>query len=701
MEKEKNPYQTTTGGSLFRVTEQQLSADEKLKADEETGVSMQDSRPVLEIVSNVRKGFEAAKQAWEHELHERLLKCIRQKNGQYDPDTLAKIRLVVEGGSENYRNITQVKIKSFEAWANASVFPIGDKCWTFTPSPVPELPDDTKAEIDEQIKNETILLIEEADSISAVDASQVQARKEEITDKVMAENYKRAKLAAKRLEKIIDDQLTEGGYYEALAQCILDMAMFPVCWMTGPEVRKKKQFKWITDPIDGKKKLTVIDKTIRTYRRVSPFNMFPSANSSSVQDGDLYELRPLKRSELQAMIGVEGFNEEAIRAVLQEYGTGGLREWISSDTERKDAEYKLHHEDDPNPPIMAVIKWGELQGKMLLEWGMTPEQVPDPDLDYQIQCWLIGQYVVMCRLNPSPLGTKPYYATSYDKINDSIIGNALPEVMRDDQMRCCACARAIDNNMAFASGPMIEFFTDRFPAGTNYQALLKPFSVFLSSDSMTGTNNPAVRLYQYPFNAALMLEVDKYFQEQAGEKTIPSYVHGTIQSGGGVLDTASGTSMMMNASLKNLQTAIGHFEKDIIVPSIKEHFNHVMLYDDDIEKFGDVTCVPKASEHLLVEEQRQMRAQELLDRVNASPILQSIIKEKGMATLLREVVKITKMDPNEIVPSEEDMERNEMIQNAQMGMVPGMGQPTEIQPQNPAVIAPDGGQVGKEPGRVM
>jgi len=69
---------------------------------------------------------------------------------------------------------------------------------------------------------------------------------------------------------------------------------------------------------------------------------------------------------------------------------------------------------------------------------------------------------------------------------------------------------------------------------------------------------------------------------------------------------------MLNSSLKNISGAIKHLEKGVIVPSIKEHWAHVMLYDDDVEKFGDAEIEAMASEHLVVEEQRQMRARELL-----------------------------------------------------------------------------------------
>ena len=38
------------------------------------------------------------------------------------------------------------------------------------------------------------------------------------------------------------------------------------------------------------------------------------------------------------MIGVERYSDAAIRAVLDEYGAGGLHEWLWIDTEKADAE---------------------------------------------------------------------------------------------------------------------------------------------------------------------------------------------------------------------------------------------------------------------------------------------------------------------------------------------------------------------------
>ena len=62
-------------------------------------------------------------------------------------------------------------------------------------------------------------------------------------------------------------------------------------------------------------------------------------HSAQPDDGEMIERHRLSREDLSAMIGVEGYSDAAIRAVLDEYGAGGLHEWLWIDTEKADAAF--------------------------------------------------------------------------------------------------------------------------------------------------------------------------------------------------------------------------------------------------------------------------------------------------------------------------------------------------------------------------
>jgi hypothetical protein len=70
-----------------------------------------------------------------------------------------------------------------------------------------------------------------------------------------------------------------------------------------------------------------------------------------------------------------------------------------------------------------------------------------------------------------------------------------------------------------------------------------------------------------------------------------------------------------------------------------------------MEYTGDIHIVARASEYLIIAEQLQARRQEFLNYTN-NPIDLAIIGMEGRSKVLRETVKSLKMDGEEIVPPE-------------------------------------------------
>ena len=434
-------------------------------------------------------------------------------------------------------------------------------------------------------------------------------------------------------------------------------------------------------------------KYTRQYSRVAPFDIYPSPGAKNIQDGYLCERHRLRRSDLVAMIGVPGFDEKSIRAALDDYGTGGLREWLTVDQERANVENRPNEFDDPDPPIDAVEFWGFAQGKTLLEWGISKDQVPDADLDYQVNAWLIGQYVVMARLNPHPLGHRPYYAASFEAVNDSVWGKSPPELMRDIQRICNAIARSLINNLGIASGPQVEVMMDRVQPGEDVESLW-PWKIWKTKSDSTGTGKFAINFFQPDPMSDLLMKVYEYFFQQASEQSgIPAYTYGN-QNVGGAGKTASGLAMLMNAASKTLKGVVSNIDQNVIRQSIYEHWLHLMLYDDEIMKVGDINIVARASEYLIIQEQLQIRRMEYMDKTN-NPVDLAIMGESGRATMLRETSKSLKF-PDDIIPTKEDMERRgQMMRQGGPMMVP----PGGVMPGQEGMAIPDAAVIDAAGGR--
>ena len=663
---------------------------------------------MISLANHVKKRWDAALNAKQGSgiecgIEYRLLKSLRQRSGIYEPDKLAKI--LKFGGSDIYMNLTSVKCRAAEAWIRDVMLPPGDKPWGISPTPEPDLPEAKEVMIAEQVQEETTLVMLDG-GIDAVSKEQIENRLQELRDKVQEESKKIAEKAVKRLETRIEDNLVEGGYYTALGQFIKDLATFPTAFLKGPIIRRKKRLVWTEDQ-NGKPVPAVEIVPGREYYRVSPFDIYPSPGARSVQDGYLCERHRLRRSDLVDMIGVDGFNESAIRSALNDYGSG-LDQWLAVDTQRSTLENRPQAHNDPEGLIDCIEYWGSAQGKDLIEWGM--KQIKDPDLDYQITAWLIGRWVVMARINPHPLGTRPYYSASYEAINDSIWGKSPSEIMEDVQGICNACARNLINNLGIASGPQVEVYMNRLAPGEDATGF-EPWKIWRTNDAGGTGNNRAVNFWQPDPMADVLLRVYQYFFEQASEQTgIPAYVYGSADTGGGAGKTASGLSMLMNAASKTLKGVIAHIDESVIKPSIREHWLHVMLYDNDINKIGDINIVARASDYLIVQEQMQIRQVEMLSATN-NQFDMEIIGKRGRAEMLRDAFKSHKMNSDKIVPSEEEMIAQEQAQQGVM-IDPATGQPVStpvvqggnggpaIIP-NPAVLDAAGNRQGMAPGATM
>jgi len=691
------------------ASNEQIISDEKKQQEIRKAEQGQEKAPLPSLAAYVRTAWQAALTAKQSSgTHREIVKCLNQRNGIYDAAQLREIGRF--NGSTVYMMLTSMKCRAAEAWIKDIMLPPGEKSWSLRPSPEPDLPDNIQQQIVEQVTQEAATLMYQQ-NIQSVSVDQVRARMEEIREKVEKERLDRALKAVERISTHIQDQLLAGGYYEAIEQFITDFVTLPAAFMKGPVIRRKDQLAWTEGP-DGDWVPAIEERYLRTYERVSPFDMFPSPGAKSIQDGYLCERIRLRRSALQQMIGAPGWDGRAIRAVITEYQNGGLADDLMvGDHERAVAEGRPNEFDDPDKPLSGVVFNGPVPGGKLRAWGMSSKQIPDPWRDYEAVVVLFGRWVVMARLNAHPLGMRNYYSASYEHVNDSIWGKGVPQLIRDTQRICNAAARALVNNMGIASGPQAEVIASRLMPGENTD-FTWPWRIWLTKESKLPSGKPALQFFQPDMLAEPLMRVFEFFFKQASEQSgIPAYMYGNERMGGAG-KTASGLSMLMNSASKTLKSVVYHVDGNITKPTIKEHWLQVMLHDP-IDKYGDTEVVARASEYLVEQEQLAVRRQEFLRDTN-NPTDIEIVGKKGRAAVLRESAKGLKMPTQDIVPSKREMEEREQADElaraaAVTGAVPGapapgagtVPGPGALPTSPPAHLNPAGGRMGKEPGRVM
>jgi hypothetical protein len=624
---------------------------EEMKAE----VEDTNNNPVVSsLAGHVRHSFTAAASAKTTSITQRLLKCLRQRERIYEPDIAKKIS--DQGGTNIYMSLTDTKANALESWLSDIMLPLGEKPYSIEPTPIPDIPQNLLEKFEMLFLQNYAL---QAAEVQGVHPTQVMINEEhfnEEKEKFRRELLGRAQEIAKEdadyIEKYIDDELVEGGWYKQLKDFLYDFATYPTAFVEGPIFERKKVIRW--EPVDGKFQnvLRVKEEVVKKYERRSPYDIYPSAGARSLQDGYLCLKIRYSRADLEKLRGVPGYKADTINLILKEY-VNGYRERQDYYTEIEDLHDRHQESRDPEGHIDSIKFFGDVPGYMLLQWGMSSEQITDQYRDYAVIAHMVGNYVFGAKLNPHPLGRRNIYGASFRKKNDSIWGKALPEVMRDCQNMCNSSARNIANNAAIASGPQVWQFGDMIPPNED-RTDMYPWKVwtFSSENTKNAGQNP-MGFWQPTMNVAELMAIYDKFEQQASEVSgVPAYTYGSAEVGGAG-KTASGLSMLMNAASKGLRNAAKNIDDGVISPSIEEHWLMFMLMNPKLAR-GDSKIQARASEYLIQQETTAMRRKEFMDATN-NPLDQQIMGLDGRMELLRESVKSLKIPPDKIIPSREKM----------------------------------------------
>lgn len=664
-----------TGGQVVQMPGMRAAGLGVVMAEERAKSQETQAQPLVSgLAGHIRQAWQRARDARMALVDTRLQKSIRQRRGEYDPDKLAAIR--GQGGSDIYAMLTSVKCRAAASWIRDVMLAAGEnRPWSIRPTPVPELP----PEINEMIVRMAVAPIQQAAASGMpMDQQQVTDMMAAMRDQAKRAAFEEARKAADRMGDKMEDQLIEGGFIKALDQFIDDLVTFPIGVIKGPIVRKKPRLKWEPGGQGGKP--NVVDEIVVEWERVSPFHVYPSPSSTGIDDGYLIEKHKLSRQDLQEMIGVEGYDDATIRTVLDQYGLGGLSDWLIEDVAQMAAEGRATANVMSNPDglIDALQFWGSVPGSTLIDWGMDESEVPDSTKEYHIEAWLIGSYIIKATLNYDPLCRKPYYKASYEDVPGSFWGNSVCDLVRDPQTVVNAAARSIVNNMAMSSGPQVAINVDRLPPGEELTTLT-PWRIWQVSNDPYGNSGQPVSFFQPQSNVAELMAIYEKFSDLADEYSgIPKYMQG--QTTGGAGRTASGLSMMITNAGKAIKQVISNIDMDVMTPLLERLYYHNMRYTDDPELKGDVQIVAQGAAAIIAKENAQVRRNEFL-ATTANPIDMQIVGVEGRAAILRETAKNLDMDVDKVVPPIEVIKQKlamqqQMMMQQQQQAAPAPGAPS-------------------------
>jgi hypothetical protein len=671
------------GLSFLRVVSNADLAKQEKEVTDRALQERQNQPLILGLAGYLRQCWDVARLA-KRPIEYKMLSAMRQRNGEYEADKLQQIR--AQGGSEIYMMITEVKCRAAESWLRDILLDNGSPPWDLHATPIPDLNPAQTKEVQSMFAERVLKMVEEYGK--APNTEEMRELKEMVSQDYRFAIMHEAQNRADRMKIKIQDQFAQGGWADSFNDFITDLVTYPCAFIKGPVVRRQRALGWKTDAT-GRTVVEPIERLAPEYERVDPFRIYPEPGISTINEGYIFELHRMTRMELSDLIGVPGYDEDAIRRVLDE---GNGTSWINEDVElqKDEEERKYYAYMRPTTEFDALEFWGKVSGKMLIEWGLTEDDVPDPAREYDANVWMVGNYVIKAVLNYDPLGEKPYCKTSFIKCPGAFWGKGIPEIIEDLQGVCNAAARALVNNMGISSGPQVEVNVERLPPNEDITTL-SPWKIWQTINDPVGSSAPAIRFTQPDSRASELVAVYEKFSRLADDHSgIPAYIYGdTDVQGAG--RTASGLSMLMGAAGKGIRQVVMHLDSDVIKPIVMRQFVYNMRYDEDESIKGDVEVVAKGAINLAVKETVNIRRIEFLN-ATANPVDLEIIGKEGRATILREVAKGLQMSVDDVVPSRDKSGYQERIQ-ARAAVVAAQQQQQAPQgtPQQPDG-SPKGGQ---------
>lgn len=556
---------------------------------------------------------------------ERLLRNLRAKKCKYQPDE----ETLLGPYNDVYVGIGALKARAASSWLIDIISSNLDKPWTLDPTPEPQLP--------ERLMDQAVqMLLQELPNINSFVA--LKDRAGQIKSVLQDVSLKQAKDATERMATRIDDQMTEANWLNVYAGFIDDLTVFPSAFLRGPVEVNVLDPQWVGN------KFEVKNKAVPHMRVISPFDSYPAPKATDIQTSEYFiEAREWSHADVHSLIGVPGFVESTIRQVLHEYEEGYAPNKME-DSERASLEDK-DGAMSTTKGLEVVIHNGRILGKLLIKFGAI---IDDPQKYYEAEVWCIGHYTIRAILNPNPKGDRPIYSTSYTKINGSIWGQSVIDLVYDTQRVCNASVRSIVRNMGYASGPIGEVISDRL-SETEDELSIAPYKIYRVGPDITGTGAPAFRFHNVGSISAELMTVTQYFIKVADDLSgVPAYVLGNPQVAGAGR-TLGGLSMLMGNAAKGIKNVQLGIDRDVIARVVSSYYYYNMATSDDPGIKADAKVHPRGATGLLQREIAQSRIIEMLQLLTPYAA-QGLIDKAALDYLLRAILQGTGLPVDKMIP---------------------------------------------------
>ena len=449
-----------------------------------------------------------------------------------------------------------------------------------------------------------------------------------------------AQRAARRMEKLIHDQIEESSGSSEIRNALLESSLLGTGIVKGPFNFNKTLNKW--DDSEGERVYSPIEVRVPRIEFVSCWDFYPDPQATNIEECEyVIHRHKMNRSQLRQLRNMPYFDEDVIRTCIQNgpnYVERGYESQLKDDNSSPDDSYQVNFE--------VLEYWGIMDAMYAREVGIdVPNSVDDLD-EVQINAWVCGNMLLRAVVNPFTPYRIPYNAFPYERNPYNFFGIGVAENMDDSQQIMNGHARMAIDNLALAGSLVFDIDESALIGGQSMEVY--PGKIFRRQAGQPGQSIYGLK---FPNTAPENMMMFDRFRQLADEQTgIPSYSHGQtgVQS---MTRTASGMSMLLGAASLNIKTVVKNLDDFLLKPLGESYFQwNMQFFEGDIDVIGDLEVKATGTNSLMQKEVRSQRLTMFLQTAQ-SPAIAPFVK---ISKLVSELAYSLDLDPDEILNDPEE-----------------------------------------------
>lgn len=541
---------------------------------------------------------------------DRMIADLRAYNGQYGPDVIFE-----KGRSQVFVRMTRMKTDAAFSRIVDLRFGQSEKDWGISPTPEPTLSDDALRK-----------LISDFASVIG---------QEPTPDQVAIVVDEEAKIAAEKMSKLIDDQLSEGDYEGVSKDAMRELCILGTGIIQGPTIKKKHKKRWLG--AEAEWEMHEDEVLSPHFEAVSVFDFVPDPYATKISSCvGVYRRHVLTREQLTSLSERPKFDAEAIADIIRD-SPGGNHRPLPHDSDIRRISNSLT-ETVKSHRYDVIEYWGMVSGDNLAANGC---EVDDEGREYRCNVWSSGGRVIRVAMDVPPV-TEIFHVAKYKDIPHQFWGEGVPREMVDSQIMINSGVRALIDNLSITSLPQMEINVSVL----HESQLATAREIYAGKAWLRDGGDPSVPLLRtvgIDNHSGDLINVIEMFRRFADEETsLPSYTHGEQTQS--MNKTASGISMLMgaaNITIKSIIKNIDEMTSSFI--SAMYHWNMKWSDRDDIK--GDYCISARGSTALMAKEIKSQRLMQFYQMVS-NPLDAPLINR---AKLLKEVADSMEINTDDLL----------------------------------------------------